>query len=33
MFNRLEAIVKKYEEIKEELVKPEVLSNFNKLRE
>ena len=33
MFNRLEAIVKKYEEIKEELVKPEVLSDFNKLRE
>lgn len=33
MFNRLEAIVKKYEEIKEKLVKPEVLSDFNKLRE
>ena len=33
MFNRLEAIVKKYEQIKEELVKPEVLSDFNKLRE
>lgn len=33
MFNRLDAIVKKYEDIKEELVKPEVLSNFNKLKE
>ena len=33
MFNRLDAIVKKYEEIKEELVKPEVLSDFNKLKE
>ena len=28
MFNRLEAIVKKYKEIKEELVKPEVLSDL-----
>ena len=33
MFNRLDAIVKKYEEIKEEVVKPEVLSDFNKLTE
>lgn len=33
MFNRLDAIVKKYEDIKEELVKPEVLSDFNKLKE
>ena len=33
MFNRLDAIVKKYEEIKEELVKPEVLGDFNKLKE
>ncbi len=32
MFNRLDAIVKKYEDIKEELVKPEVLSDFNKLK-
>ena len=33
MINRLDAIVKKYEDIKEELVKPEVLSDFNKLKE
>ena len=33
MFNRLDAIVKKYEDIKDELVKPEVLSDFNKLKE
>ena len=33
MFNRLDAIVKKYEELKEELVKPEILNDFNKLKE
>ncbi len=32
MFNRLDAIVKKYEELKEELVKPENLNDFNKLK-
>ena len=33
MFNRLDAIVAKYNELKEELVKPEVLNDFNKLKE
>lgn len=33
MFNRLDAIVKKYEELKEQLVKPEILNDFNKLKE
>ncbi len=33
MFNRLDAIVNKYEEIKEELSKPEVLNDFNKVKE
>lgn len=33
MFNRLDAIVKKYEELKEELVKPEILNDFNRLKE
>ena len=33
MFDRLDAIVKKYEDIKEELMRPEVLSDFNKLKE
>ena len=33
MFNRLEAIEKKYEELKEELTNPETLANFNKLKE
>ncbi len=33
MFNRLDAIEKKYEELKEELVKPEILNDFNKLKE
>lgn len=33
MINRLEAIEKKYNELKEELTKPEVLNDFNKLRE
>lgn len=33
MFNRLDAIVKRYEEIQKELVNPEVLSNFTKLKE
>ncbi len=32
MINRLEAIVTKYQELSEELVKPEVLNNFNKLK-
>lgn len=33
MFNRLEAIEKRYNELSEELVKPEVLNDFNKLKE
>ena len=33
MFERLDAIEKKYNELKEELVKPEVLNDFNKLKE
>ncbi|MDE6285049.1 MAG: peptide chain release factor 1 [Bacilli bacterium] len=33
MFNRLDAIVDKFNELSEELVKPEVLNNFNKLKE
>lgn len=33
MFNRLDAIVAKYQELSEELVKPEVLNDFNKLKE
>ena len=33
MFNRLDDIVKKYNELKEELIKPEVLNDFNKLKE
>lgn len=33
MFNRLDAIVKKYDELKEELIKPENLNNFSKLKE
>ena len=33
MFNRLEAIEKKYEELKIELTNPETLNNFNKLKE
>ena len=33
MFNRLDAIVTKYKELSEELVKPEVLNDFNKLKE
>ena len=32
MFNRLEAIEKRYNEIKEELLKPEVLNDFNYLK-
>ena len=32
MINRLEAIVAKYQELSEELVKPEVLNDFNKLK-
>lgn len=32
MFNRLDAIVAKYQELSEELVKPEVLNDFNKLK-
>lgn len=33
MFNRLDAIVTKYNELTNELVKPEVLNDFNKLKE
>ena len=33
MFNRLDAIVKKYEDIKKELMNPEVVSDFNKIKE
>ena len=33
MFNRLDAIVAKYNELKIELTKPEVLNDFNKLKE
>ena len=33
MFNRLDAIEKRYNELSEELVKPEVLNDFNKLKE
>ena len=33
MFNRLIAIEKRYNELSEELVKPEVLNDFNKLKE
>ena len=33
MFNRLDAIGKRYNELSEELVKPEVLNDFNKLKE
>ena len=33
MFNRLDAIVDKYNELASELVKPEVLNDFNKLKE
>ena len=33
MFNRLDAIVEKYNELKNELVKPEILNDFNKLKE
>ena len=33
MFNRLDAIVLKYQELKEELMKPEILNDFNKLKE
>ncbi len=33
MFNRLDAIVEKYNELKEELVKPEILNDFNKLKQ
>ena len=33
MFNRLDGIVEKYNELKAELVKPEVLNDFNKLKE
>lgn len=33
MFNRLDAIVAKYKEVSEELVKPEVLNDFNKLKD
>ena len=33
MFNRLDGIVEKYNELKQELVKPEVLNDFNKLKE
>ena len=32
MINRLEAIVAKYQEVSEELVKPEVLNDFNRLK-
>ena len=32
MFNRLDAIEKRYNEIKEELLKPEVLNDFNYLK-
>ena len=32
MFERLNNIVKKYEELKEELTKEEVLTDYNKLR-
>ncbi|MEG0794305.1 MAG: peptide chain release factor 1 [Bacilli bacterium] len=32
MFKRLEAIVEKYNELKEELTKPEILNDFNKLK-
>ena len=32
MFNRLEAIEKRYNELSEELVKPETLNDFNKLK-
>ncbi len=33
MFNRLDAIVEKYKKLKEDLVKPEILSDFNKIKE
>ncbi len=33
MFQRLDNILKKYEELKEELTKPEVLSDYNKLKD
>ena len=33
MFNRLDAIEKRYNELSVELVKPEVLNDFNKLKE
>lgn len=33
MFERLDSIVKKYEELKEELTKPEVLNDYNKLKD
>lgn len=33
MFNRLDAIVAKYDEVTKELVKPEVLNDFNKLKD
>ena len=33
MFTRLDAIVLKYQELKEELMKPEILNDFNKLKE
>ena len=32
MFKRLDAILEKYNNISEELVKPEVLNDFNKLK-
>ena len=32
MFERLDNIVKKYNELKEELVKPEVLNDYNLLK-
>ena len=32
MFERLENILKKYEELKNELTNPEVLSDYNKLK-
>ena len=33
MFERLENILKKYEELKEELTKPEILNDYNKLKD
>ena len=32
MFERLEKIVEKFQELKEELTKPEVLNDYNKLK-